>query len=401
MLQKLLKRDRIMIKLIENIYWVGAIDWDIKNFHGYLTHKGSSYNSYLIISDKIALVDTVKAPFYDDMMSHIKEIVDPSKIDYIISNHSEPDHSGSLIKITEEAPNARIIASQRGKAILNKYYEDLEIETIKEHPSINLGTKTLSFVPIPMAHWPDSMVSYIPEDKILLSNDAFGQHIASSARFDDEIPNSILWQEATSYYANILMPLNRSVGRAIKALEGVEINMIAPSHGVIWRKNIEGILTKYQKWVNGETKNKAIIAYDSMWHSTEKIARIIAEGISSQGINVKVMNLTGNHRSDVMTEILEAKAVLVGSPTLNNHVFPTVAGFLAYMRGLKPQNKIGAAFGSYGWAGGAKRFVEEQMKLSGIEIIENNLDFSYKPSKEEISKSYEFGKIIANKIKAS
>jgi flavorubredoxin len=393
-------RGIIVIKLIEDIYWVGAIDWDIKNFHGYITHKGSSYNAYLIISDKIALVDTVKAAFYDDMLDHIKEIVDPSKIDYIISNHAEPDHSGSLIKIAGEAPNAKIIASQRGEPTLTKYYGDLEIQTIKEHPSINLGSKTLSFVAVPMAHWPDSMVSYIPEDKILLSNDAFGQHIASSERFDDEVPDSLLWQEVTAYYANILMPLNRSVGRAIKALDGIEIKMIAPSHGVIWRKNIEGILTAYQKWVNGETQRKAIIAYDSMWHSTEKIARAISEGISSEGINVKVMNLTGNHRSDVITEILDAKAVLIGSPTLNNHVFPSVAGFLAYMRGLKPQNKIGAAFGSYGWAGGAKRFVEEQMSLAGIEMIENNLDFSYKPSKEELSKSFEFGKTIANRIKA-
>jgi flavorubredoxin len=387
--------------LKNDIYWVGVVDWDIKNFHGYLTHRGSSYNAYLIVSDKIALVDTVKSPFYEDMLRNIKELIDPSKIDYIILNHAEPDHSGSIKKIANKAPKAKIISSERGRPTLNRYYQELDITTIKEYPTLDLGKKTLSFVPIPMAHWPDSMVTYITEDKVLLSNDAFGQHIASSSRFDDEIDNSILWQEATSYYANILMPLNRSVNRAINALEGIEIDMIAPSHGVIWRKNIEGILEAYNKWVNGETEKKAIIVYDSMWHSTEIIARAIANGIISEGVIVKVMNLTSSHRSDVITEILDAKAVLVGSPTLNNHVFPTVAGFLAYMRGLKPLNKIGAAFGSYGWAGGAKSFIEEQMKLAGIELIESDIDFIYKPSEREITKSFDYGKRIAKKIKES
>jgi flavorubredoxin len=335
------------------------------------------------------------------MLRNIKELIDPSKIDYIILNHAEPDHSGSIKKIANKAPKAKIISSERGRPTLNRYYQELDITTIKEYPTLDLGKKTLSFVPIPMAHWPDSMVTYITEDKVLLSNDAFGQHIASSSRFDDEIDNSILWQEATSYYANILMPLNRSVNRAINALEGIEIDMIAPSHGVIWRKNIEGILEAYNKWVNGETEKKAIIVYDSMWHSTEIIARAIANGIISEGVIVKVMNLTSSHRSDVITEILDAKAVLVGSPTLNNHVFPTVAGFLAYMRGLKPLNKIGAAFGSYGWAGGAKSFIEEQMKLAGIELIESDIDFIYKPSEREITKSFDYGKRIAKKIKES
>jgi flavorubredoxin len=388
-----------MINLKDGVYWVGAIDWDIKNFHGYITHRGSSYNSYLVISEKIALVDTVKSTFYEDMLRHIKEIIDPSKIDYIIANHAEPDHSGSIKKIINEAPKAKIISSERGKPTLEKYYQDLEIKTIKDHPTLDLGTKTLNFVPVPMAHWPDSMVSYIPEDKLLLSNDAFGQHIATSKRFDDEIDNCLLWQEAATYYANILMPLHRSVGRAINALANVDIDMIAPSHGVIWRKDVAGIITAYNRWVKGETEKQAIIAYDSMWHSTEKIAIAISEGIASEGIKVKVMNLTSNHRSDVMAEILDSKAVLVGSPTLNNHVFPSVAGFLAYMRGLKPMNKIGGAFGSYGWAGGAKRFVEEQMKLAGINLIDNDLDFSYKPSEEELVKSFEYGKTIARKIK--
>jgi len=337
-----------MVQVLKDIYWVGAVDWDIKNFHGYITHRGTTYNSYLIKSEKIALVDTVKAQFYETWVRHIKQLVDPKKIDYIISNHAEPDHSGSLAKFhKEEAPQAEIIATERGQKIL--------------------------FVAVPMAHWPDSMVSYIPEDKLLLSNDAFGQHIASTARFNDEIEQSLLWHEAEAYYANILMPLRSAVGRAVKALDGMSIEVIAPSHGVIWRKDLGDILTKYGQWIEGYTVPKVVITYDTMWKSTKDIAYAMAEGIASEGVKCRVYCLTGNHRSDVMTDILEAKAVFVGSPTLNNHVYPSVAEFLAYMRGLKPMNKIGAGFGSYGWAGGATRFIEEQMKLAGIELIEADL----------------------------
>lgn len=391
-----------MIQLKQGVYWVGAVDWDLKSFHGYTTHRGTTYNAYLIVSDKIALVDTVKEPFYDTMLRHIKEIVDPSKIDYIISNHAEPDHSGSLAKFhKEEAPQSEIIATKRGKNIITKYYGDIPVTTTDDKPEVKLGGKTLSFVAVPMAHWPDSMVSYIPEDKILLSNDAFGMHFASAGRFNDEVDQEALWQEVKTYYANILMPLNRSVGRAIKALEGVPIEMIAPSHGVIWRKNIGQILEKYVGWVAGETKEKVIIAYDTMWKSTKEMAYAMAEGVSSEGVECKVFNLTENDTSDIIAEILEAKAVLVGSPTLNNHVYPTVAKFLAYMRGLKPMNKFGAGFGSFGWAGGARKFVEEQMKLAGIEIIESDLDVSYKPTEEEWMKSFDYGVMVANKVKGN
>ena len=325
-----------MIQLKEGVTWVGAVDWDIRNFHGYVTHRGTSYNAYIVQGEKTALVDTVKAPFYETMLRHVREVVDPAEIDYIVANHAEPDHSGSLARFAKEASNATIISSERGIPVLKKYYGDMELVGIKEMPKVDLGGKTLSFTPVPMAHWPDSMVSYIPEDRLLLSNDAFGQHIASTARFNDEVDQAALWQEATAYYANILMPLSRTVNNAIKALAGVDIEMIAPSHGVIWRKDIGDILAAYTRWVGGETKPRAVITYDSMWKSTQEMAYAIAEGVSSTGVETRVFNLTGTHRSDVITEILEARAVLVGSPTLNNHVYPTVAGFLAYMRGLKP-----------------------------------------------------------------
>lgn len=388
-----------MIQLKDGVYWVGAVDWDVRNFHGYITHRGTTYNAYVVKADRVALVDTVKAPFHETMLRHVEEVVDPKEIDYIVSNHAEPDHSGSLARMAAEAPQAKIIASERGAPVLKKYY-GLDVSTIKETPQLVLGGKTLTFTPVPMAHWPDSMVSYIPEDRLLLSNDAFGQHLASVGRFDDEVDPAVLWHEATAYYANILMPLNRSVGRAMKALGGLPIDMIAPSHGVIWRRDLKGVLDHYAGWVEGKTAPRVVIAYDTMWKSTQEMAYAIAEGAASKGVEVRVFNLTENHRSDVITEVLEAKAVLVGSPTLNNHVFPTVADFLAYMRGLKPQNKVGAAFGSYGWAGGAKRIVEEEMRQAGVELIENDLEFSYRPTEDERRRCYEFGASIAERVRA-
>jgi anaerobic nitric oxide reductase flavorubredoxin len=388
-----------LIQLKKGVYWVGAVDWEIKNFHGYLTHRGTSYNSYLLVSDKVALIDTVKSPFYETMLRHIKEVVNPSEIDYIISNHGEPDHSGSLTGISEAAPQAEIIATERGKTVLTKYYGEREITTIKEKQKVELGDKTLQFVAVPMAHWPDSMVTYVPEDKLLLSNDAFGQHLASAGRFDDEVDKNLLMHEATAYYANILMPLNRSVERAMKALEGNPIEMIAPSHGVIWRSSLEEILNKYVEWVSGKTQPKVVIAYDTMWHSTELMTHAIAEGLASTGVETKVFNLTQDHRSDAITEILESRAVLVGSPTLNNMVFPTVAAFMTYMKGLRPVNKIGAAYGSYGWGGGAKKQLEKELSDQGFKLVENDLEFSFKPTDDEWRRCYEFGVLIGQMVK--
>jgi len=382
----------LMVQVKEGIHWVGAVDWSIRNFHGYITHRGSSYNSYLVIDEKVALIDFVKAPFAEEQVARISEVIDPKKVDYIVANHAEPDHSGSIRRIIEACPNAEVIATERCINTLLKYYGgDLKITPIEKKPTLKLGKKSLTFVPVPMAHWPDSMVSYMPEEKLLFSNDAFGQHIASSGRFDDEVDEAELMQEALTYYANILMPLWRSISKALKSLEGVQLEMIAPSHGVIWRSDPDRIIRYYQRWVAGETKKKAVVVYDTMWGSTQVLARAIADGIASNGVNVKVHCLGASPNSDVIADILEAKAVVVGSPTINNHIFPTVASFLAYMRGLKPMNKIGAAFGSYGWAGGAKKVVEAEMQAAGIQMVDSEIDFVFKPNSDEAKRAYALG----------
>jgi len=391
-----------MIKVKDDIYWVGAVDWSLRNFHGYITHRGTTYNAYLVVDEKVALVDTVKEPFFPEMMKRVKEVIDPEKIDYLVSNHTEPDHSGSVKKFLEVASNAELIASEKGKFGLRKYFGgDLSCTTITEKPSVSLGTRTLQFVATPMLHWPDSMVTYIPEEKLLLSNDAFGQHLASSKRFDDEVDPAVLMQEASKYYANIVMPLWRIVLRALDAVGGLDIEMIAPSHGIIWRSDPGKIVEAYRRWAEGVASEKVVVVYDTMWGSTERVAKALVEGIAGEGVEVQLHRLSETHNSDVIADILDARAVLVGSPTLNNGLFPSVASFLAYMKGLRPKNKLGAAFGSYGWGGGAKRAAEEELKTASLELIESDLDFVFRPTGEELKKAAEFGREVAKRVKDS
>jgi flavorubredoxin len=386
----------IKLKAVEikpDIYWVGGIDWDIRNFHGYLTQRGTTYNAYLFIDKKITLVDTVKHYLFDEMMTRIQDIVDPSKIDYIISNHVEMDHSGSLLKIADIATKAKVVTSTRGEKGLKRHYKkDLNLQIVNSGDTLNIGKRTLNFVHIPMVHWPDSMVTYIPQDKLLLPNDAFGQHIASSKRFDDEIGWDILKEEAAKYYANIVMPYGDQVKKALEALGGLEIDMIAPSHGAIWRSLIPNILKEYTKWANYEAENKALIVYDSMWDSTKKIAHSLREGIEESGVNVTMKNLKTSHISDVITDVISSKMILIGSPTLNNGMLPSVGGFLTYLKGLKPRSRIGLAFGSYGWGGQAIGEIEKIMKELSWELPIDSININYIPDGNELKNVKETGK---------
>jgi anaerobic nitric oxide reductase flavorubredoxin len=389
--------------LKEGINWVGVVDWNIRDFHGYVTNRGSTYNAYLIRDDKIALVDTVKSTFSNELVEKISEITNLEKIDYIIVNHVEMDHSSSLPVITKLAKNAKIIASQRGKEALCEHYgADFErVETVKTGDELKLGKKTLQFLEAPMLHWPDSMFTYLVEDKILMPNDAFGQHIASSERFDDQVDENMLMEEARTYYANILMPFGPLITRKIQEVVklGIPIDIIAPSHGIIWRKEPSKIINAYLNWSSGTSKQKAVIVFDTMWGSTDKIARAIADGMVNQGIEVKILKLRATDRTDVVTEILEAKAVLVGSPTLNNQMFPTLSSFLTYITGLRPKGKLWGFFGSYGWGGGAVKDMVETAKKAGFEVYEPSIEVKYVPDKEDIKKSFEFGQQIAAKSK--
>jgi flavorubredoxin len=391
------------VTLAEGINWVGVVDWNLRDFHGYVTRRGTTYNAYLISDEKTALVDTVKYLFSTELLRNISEITNPEKIDYIIVNHVEMDHSSSLPIIAEHAKNATILASARGKdAIIEHYGAGFRIETVKTGDELKLGKRTLRFVEAPMLHWPDSMFTYVVEDKILMPNDAFGQHLATSQRFDDEVDEHVLMEEAAIYYANILMPVAPLITRKIQEIiqMGIAPVMIAPSHGIIWRSNPSKIIKAYLDWSSGLSRNKVVVVYDTMWGSTDKMARAIAEGAISEGVEVKFLKLRASELSEVVTEILDAKAVVVGSPTLNNQMFPTLSSFLTYITGLKPKGKLWSFFGSYGWGGGAVKSMIETAKKAGFDVLEPGIEVKYVPDQEDLKKCFEFGRQIAAKIKA-
>lgn len=391
------------IKLIPDVYWVGAIDWTVRTFHGhtYSTKRGTTYNAYLILDEKVTLVDTVYGPFYEEMISRIEEIIDPKKIDYIIANHVETDHSGAIPIIKEIAKDAKIICSAKCKEGLSRhYYGNWDYQIVKTGDTLKLGKKTLSFIEAPMIHWPDSMFTYLVEDQLLMPNDAFGQHYATSKRFDDEVSQSALMEEAAKYYANILFPLSSIISKKIQEVQklNIPIKMIAPSHGVIWRKDPAKIVNAYVKWANNETKPKVIVIYETMWGATEKMARKIVEGITDSGIEVKLFDINQADRTEIVTEMLDAKGYIIGSSTHDNDMLPNMGGFLTFVKGLKPKNRIGAAFGSYGWAGGAVKTIEDILKETGIEIVQPSISVKYAADEKEIKGCYEFGKEFAKKI---
>ena len=387
------------IEIKPNIYWVGAIDWGLRSFHGYNTPRGTTYNSYLIVDKKITLVDTVKHHSYNEMLNRIKEIIDPSKIDYIVSNHVEMDHSGSITKLLEICPNAQIITSTRGEKGLSLHYKkDLNMKVVNSGDKLNIGKKTLTFFHIPMVHWPDSMVTYIADDKLLLSNDAFGQHIASTERFDDELEWGILKEEAAKYYANIVMPYSDQVKKALETLTKLDINMIAPSHGIIWKKHIPNILKEYSIWADFKTENKALIIFDSMWGSTEKIAYALYEGLEETGIKVTIRNLKNTHISDIIADVLSSKFILLGSPTMNNTMLPSMGMFLTYLKGLRPRNRIGFVFGSYGWGGQAVGEIEKILNELSWDLPIKGFKVNYIPDENDLINVKKIGKMLIKNI---
>ncbi|WP_027365455.1 FprA family A-type flavoprotein [Desulfotruncus alcoholivorax] len=388
------------VELKHGVYWVGGIDWNLRYFHGYVTPRGTTYNAYLIIDEKITLVDTVKHYLFDEMLDRIKQIIDPSKIDYMVSNHVEMDHSGSLPKIMELAPKARLVTSPQGQKGLKRYYknDNWDFMVVNSGEELSIGSRTLKFVHVPMVHWPDSMVTYIPEEKLLLPNDAFGQHIASAERFDDQLGWDIVHEEAATYYANIVLPYGDNVNKALDVVTKLDIDMIAPSHGVIWRSLIPKIVPVYRQWAGNETVPKALIVYDTMWDSTRRIALALQDGLEDAGVPVTMRFLQTSHISEIMTDLLTARAILIGTPTLNNGMLPTVSAFLTYIKGLRPKKRIGLAFGSYGWGGQGAKEVANAIKDMGWETPLDFINIQYRPDEQELQGVREAGKKLGEMI---
>ncbi|HNY49296.1 MAG TPA: FprA family A-type flavoprotein [Smithella sp.] len=389
------------IKVSENVYWVGAIDWTIRDFHGYTTPHGSTYNAYLVMADKITLIDTVKKPFMDEMIARIKSVVDPSKIKYIISNHSEMDHSGCLPEVIDLIKPEKVFASAVGvKTLQELLHHRHDIIPVKDGEALSLGNMDLTFMETRMIHWPDSMFTYLAKDELLFSQDAFGMHLATQERFADEIPAATLEYEGATYYANIVLPYSPVVLKALEkvASAGLKINVIAPDHGPVWRKDIGWIIDLYKKWAVQKPTAKTVVVYATMWHSTEKMARAISESLSQSGIKVKLLSMNETHRSEVVYEVLDAGALIVGSPTLNNNILPQMADVMTYLKGLKPANKIGAAFGSYGWSGESVKNLEAMLKEMKVDVIAESIAVKNAPGDDVLEKCHHLGKKIAEEL---
>ncbi|MGB9890983.1 FprA family A-type flavoprotein [Thermodesulfovibrio yellowstonii] len=395
------------VELKNGIYWVGAVDWAIRDFHGYETPRGTSYNNYLIVDEEPTLLDAVHLDFVHISIENIIRILEPQKIKNIIINHIENDHATGLEKILEYTPQANIYITEKGKKGLSKFIDlsKYKVNTVKTGDHIKIGKRTLHFIETPMMHWPDSMFTYIKEEKILISQDAFGQHIASVERFDDEFINNRSMDEledsVIDYYANILMLYGNVIKAKIEEIKksGVEIEMIAPDHGVIWRSHIDKVISLYSDMVEAKAKLGAVIVYDTMWHSTEQMVFPIAKGLEAEGIPVKIIKLRSTPKSVAIKEIWKYRGVIVGSPTLNNNIFPSVADFLTYLKGLRPKNRLFSAFGSYGWSGEAVKDIFEYAKAMKLELFEPGIRVLYKPSEEELNKCYEFGIAFGKALK--
>lgn len=375
------------VELKPGIHWVGAVDWSIRDFHGYRTDSGSTYNAYLVVDEAPALIDSVKAPFASTLLRHIQEVLPLDEIRYIVCNHAEPDHSGSLSAAVAACPNAVVVCDAKCHRILGMHYdtEGWEFKIVKTGDEISLGKRTLQFIETPMVHWPESMFTYCPEEKLLFSMDAFGQHYASASRFDDEQSLDIIMQEAKTYFANIVMLYSKPIARTLAVASGLDIEMIAPSHGIVWRSSIAEIIEAYVEWVALKRQPKVLVVFDSMWSSTEKMALAIGEGAAEAGAVVKVHNVNATNRTTLATEVLDAACVAVGSPTLNMTLMPEMASVLTYWKGLRPAGKHAFAFGSHGWSGGGARDCEAYIKDLRWEQVRPMLDVKFVPTEENLA----------------
>jgi flavorubredoxin len=389
------------LEIAKNIYWVGSIDWNIRDFHGYSTYQGTTYNAYLIKDEKVVLIDTVKKDFFPEWMDQIRLLIDPKKIDYVISNHAELDHSGSLDWLMHVIGSEKpVYCSKLGAQNLGRHFHGgLNLKPMNEGEELKLGQRNVTFLETRMLHWPDSMFTYLKEDQILFSSDAFGQHYAGMERFDDQIGEAIM-PHAKKYFANILLLYSPLILKLVEKVTrmGLPIKMICPDHGVMWRKDPGKIIQAYVEWSHQKPKKKALVIYDSMWHSTQTMAEAIMDALAQERVDARTMHLRTIHRSDVMTEVLDAGAILVGSPTLNNGLFPTVADFLCYMKGLKPLNKIAAAFGSYGWSGEAVKLINQDLEAMKFRIVDPGLNIQYVPDKKGLEACHALGKKVAQAI---
>ncbi|MDL2307723.1 FprA family A-type flavoprotein [Desulfovibrio sp. OttesenSCG-928-C06] len=389
------------VEIKKDVFWVGAVDFGCHNFHGYsIAPRGTTYNCYLVKDEKNVLFDTVQNHHSEDMITRLKEVIEPEKIDYIVVNHLELDHAGCLPKLVQMCKPEKIFCSVMGLKSISGYFDTTgwPIHAVKTGDVVNIGKRNIHFVETRMLHWPDSMFSYIPEDKLLISNDAFGQNIASSMRFADEVDRTGLELAIEEYYYNIVLPFSPQVTKTIELAEsmGLDIDMIAPDHGLIFRnkEDVGFILNKYREMAEQKPQKRALIFYDTMWHSTETLAYQIGSGLESVGVPYRIMFLKNHHHSEIMTELARCGAVIAGSPTHNNGILPTVSAVLSYMKGLRPQNRVGGAFGSFGWSGESVRTITEWLESMKMDLPSEPVKCQYRPTPEALQAAVELGRKV-------
>ncbi|MDR1925752.1 MAG: FprA family A-type flavoprotein [Planctomycetaceae bacterium] len=387
-------------KLTKNIDWVGFVDWNVRDFHSFDTWRGATYNSYLIRDEKTALIDAVKAPYVGNLLENIAAKTDVGKVDFVVCNHAEPDHAGGIGELMKHLPNATLVCNTKCKNALAGYFDNVDswrIKIVDNGDSIPIGSRRLMFINTPMVHWPESMFTYVPEDELLFSMDAFGQHIATAARFDDQYDLTTILREAKSYYANIVTPYSKQVLSTLAIADKTPIKMIAPSHGLIWRSNVPVIVDAYKKWATGQYTKKVLIIYDSMWESTTQIANAILGGVlgESADIDVRMLHVRKSSLTEIATEMLDASAVAIGSSTLNAQVMPQMAAVLTYISGLKFSTKSTVAFGSYGWAAQGIDYLGHWIKENNWNAVCDPVKTKFKPNKDVINSAKEAGKLLA------
>ena len=392
-------------RITDKVTWVGKVDWELRKFHGdeFSTHRGSSYNSYLIRDKKTVLIDTVWLPYDKEFVNHLKKEIDLHEIDYIIANHGEVDHSGALSALMREIPGTPIYCTANAvKSIKGQYHEDWNFVTVKTGDTLDIGDSTLTFIEAPMLHWPDTMFTYMSGENILFSNDGFGQHYASETLYNDEVDHGELMAEAVKYYANILSPFSPMVTRKIKEILGMNlpISMICPSHGVIWKENPTQIVEKYLAWAADYQENQITIVYDTMWNATRRMAEAIAEGIrqADPAVTVKLFSASKTDKTDIVTEVFRSRAILMGSPTVNNGYLYAIAGILELIRGAKLKKKKAAAFGSYGWSGEAVKLMNEELTKAGFTVVDDGFRTTWAPDNDVLAQLREYGAAFVGKV---
>ncbi len=389
----------------QRVTWVGKIDWELRWFHGheYSVHKGSSYNAYLIRDKKTVLIDTVWQPYAREFVANLKKIIDLKDIDYIVANHAEVDHSGALPELMQEIPDTPIYCSANGvKSLKGHYHQDWNFVPVKTGDRLDIGDNKLVFVEAPLLHWPDSMFTYLAGDNILFSNDAFGQHYASEYMYNDLVDQSELFQEALKYYANILNPFSVLVKRKIDEVLAMDVpvNMICPSHGIIWRQDPLQIVNKYLQWSQAYQEDQITIVYDTMWNGTRRMAEAIAAGVrqADGNTNVKLYNAAKTDKNDVLSQIFKSKAIVVGSPTVNRSILASMVALMDMAKGLAFKNKKAAAFGTYGWSGESVQLLTARLKDAGFQVVNDGIREAWNPDSDGLARCQQFGQQFVGQL---